>query len=225
MARPEPAGTRVIVSFASFVLVSLIVIVTPGPDTALTIRNTIMGGRAAGLFTALGVGSGQALWAGAASLGLTALLTAAEPVFLAIKYAGAAYLVFLGVQALRSAFLHRADPHRPGVCTPAANRLPPLIAYRQGIISNLGNPKMVVFFASLLPQYVPSHTDAFAALLLLGATFVLMTVCWLAFYVLLLGLAGDVMRTAPLRRAIEAMTGVVLVGLGLKIVTERGGSA
>jgi threonine/homoserine/homoserine lactone efflux protein len=211
----------VIVSFTAFFVVSAIVIITPGPDTALTIRNTILGGRAAGLLTALGVGSGQAIWAIAASLGLTALLTTAEPIFLAIKYAGAAYLIFLGAQALRSALFPSTDLRGLGPLSTSTKRLRPAVAYRQGIISNLGNPKMVVFFASLLPQYVDRDTEAFAALLLLGMTFVLMTVSWLGFYVLILAYAGDVMRTSGLRRAIEAATGAVLIGMGLKIVIER----
>lgn len=210
-----------IVSFTAFLIVSAIVIITPGPDTALTIRNTILGGRAAGLLTALGVGSGQAIWAVAASLGLTALLTSAEPIFLAIKYAGAAYLIFLGAQALRSALFPSTNSRAFGPLAASTNRLRPAVAYRQGIISNLGNPKMVVFFASLLPQYVARDMDAFAALLLLGSTFVLMTVSWLGFYVLILAVAGDVMRASGLRRSIEAATGAVLIGLGLKIVIER----
>lgn len=126
------------------------------------------------------------------------------------------------MQALRSALSRKGDSplfHKQDEGD--SRRLPPLIAWRQGIVSNLGNPKMVVFFASLLPQYVPAGADTFTALLLLGATFVLMTVCWLSFYVVLLGLAGDVLRLPNVRRAIEAVTGFVLVGLGLKIVAER----
>src|SRR5437588_5995543 len=86
--------------FAAFLGISLVVIVTPGPDTALTIRNTLLGGRASGVFTALGVAAGQAVWALATSLGIVALLVASEPVFVAVKLAGAAYLVILGAQAL-----------------------------------------------------------------------------------------------------------------------------
>lgn len=210
-----------IAAFTSFIVVSLIVIITPGPDTALTIRNALMGGRPAGLATALGVGSGQAIWALAASLGLTALLVAAKPVFLIISYAGAAYLIYLGVQALRSAWSRRTAPPDPGVPLASPRRLAAPVAYRQGIISNLGNPKMVVFFASLLPQFVAADANAFATLLLLGATFVLLTIAWLSFYVVLLGLAGRALRLGGVRRAIEAVTGVVLIGLGLKIVSER----
>ena len=87
-------------SFLAFIGVSLLVIVTPGPDTAITIRNTLAGGRIGGIFTALGIACGQTIWAVATSFGIVALLIASEPLFLTLKYAGAAYLAFLGIQAL-----------------------------------------------------------------------------------------------------------------------------
>src|SRR6266516_3070028 len=87
----------------AFLVVAVIVIVTPGPDTALTVRNTLLGGRRSGVFTGVGVAAGQATWTVATSAGIAALLVASEPVFRAIKYAGAVYLAFLGLQALRAA--------------------------------------------------------------------------------------------------------------------------
>ena len=123
-----------------------------GPDTALTIRSALAGGRRAGIFTALGVISGQAVWALAASAGVAALLVASEPAFEALKLLGAAYLAFLGVQALRAAL---AVDHCKGAGDGhgADRGLSPALAFRQGLISDLGNPKMTVFFTSLLPQF------------------------------------------------------------------------
>src|SRR6059058_6039591 len=92
------------INFAAFLGVSVLVIVTPGQDTALTIRNTLLGGRRTGTFTGLGVSAGQAVWALAASAGAAALLSASEPAFVAVKLAGAAYLVLLGLHALLRAF-------------------------------------------------------------------------------------------------------------------------
>jgi threonine/homoserine/homoserine lactone efflux protein len=100
----------------AFLAISALVIVTPGQDTALTIRNALLGGRRAALFTALGVSAGQALWALASAVGVAALLAASEPVFLALRLAGAAYLVWLGVQALASA-LRRRNPELVHECT------------------------------------------------------------------------------------------------------------
>src|SRR5690349_7023919 len=109
--------------FIAFLGISILVIVTPGQDTALTIRNTLLGGRRAGAFTAIGVAGGQFVWTLAASAGVTALLLASEPAFVAVKYAGGAYLVFLGAQALYGAVRPGKAHHRP-----AGERLSPRVA-------------------------------------------------------------------------------------------------
>ncbi len=155
----------------TFLGLAIVVIVTPGPDTALTIRNTIAGGRAAGLGTGLGVASGQAIWTVATAAGVAALLVASEPAFLALKYAGAAYLVFLGLQklagALRPRARHAAEPSAP-VPTVRRARLTVKTAWRQGMVSDLANPKMAVFYTSLLPQFTPAEGPAFPVLVGLG---------------------------------------------------------
>ena len=196
---------------AAFLGISALVIVTPGQDTALTIRNALLGGRRAALFTALGVSAGQALWALASAAGVAALLAASEPVFLALRLAGAAYLVWLGVQALVSA-LRRRNPKFVHECTNLRAR----VAFRQGIISNLGNPKMAVFFLSLLPQFGGS----FAALLALGLVFSCLTLVWLTAYGAAVARAGDFLRRSRVRRALDAAVGAVLVALGLRIAGE-----
>ena len=206
-------------SILAFLGVSALVIVTPGPDTAVTVRNTLFGGRAGGVFTALGVSVGQAVWAFATSLGIVALLVASEPLFLAVKYAGAAYLVWLGLHALRAAW----RPGEGGDATAArpARRLGRGAAFRQGLVSDLGNPKMAVFFASLLPQFVPAGQPALTAFLALGLVFSLMTFLWLAAYAVAVAKAGDVLRRPRIRRAIEGVTGVLLIALGLRIAAEQ----
>jgi threonine/homoserine/homoserine lactone efflux protein len=195
-------------SFAAFLGVALLVIVTPGPDTALTIRNSLLGGRRDGVFTALGVATGQCAWAIATSAGIAALLVASEPAFVALKVFGAAYLVFLGVQSLWSALQGTPKPD-----VSARSRRP---AFRQGLISNLGNPKMAVFFPSLLPQFAGS----FAALLALGAIFASMTLVWLTAYAFAVAKAGDFLRRSRIRRLVDVVVGVVLAGLGIRLAAD-----
>ncbi len=166
-------------TLAAFIAVSLVVICTPGQDTALTIRNTLGGGRRAGLATAAGVSSGQFVWTVAASAGLVALLSASEPAFRALKLFGAAYLVFLGGQSLYAALARR---QRNQQSVAKSVDLSPGRAFRQGVISNLGNPKMAVFFASLLPQFASEGHASFAALLALGMFFCSLTLVWLSLY-------------------------------------------
>ena len=212
--------TELITHFSAFLAVSIVVIVTPGPDTALTIRNTLTGGRAGGVFTAIGVSAGQATWALATSVGVAALLRASEPAFVAVKIVGAAYLVFLGAQALRAAFEFRAQDESAREIT-ARRRQRPLVGLRQGLISNLGNPKMAVFFTSLLPQFVGGRGGSFFGLLVLGLVFSLMTLTWLTGYAFAVARVGDFVRRSRVRRAVEALTGTVLIALGLRLATEH----
>jgi len=181
-----------------FLVVALVVIVSPGPDFALTVRNTLHGG---GLRTAFGVVSGQLVWALATAAGVAAVLVASHPAFVALRIGGAAYLIWLGMAALfRRGERHSLSPRHGS-------------PYRQGLLSNLGNPKMPVFFTSLLPQFGAS----FAALALHGVAFAALTLARLA----LVARAGRVLGTGRVRRATDVVTGVVLVAFGLRLASER----
>lgn len=203
---------------AAFLGISALVIVTPGQDTLLTIRNTLLGGRAGGTFTAVGVALGQATWTVAASAGVTALLLASEPAFAAVRLAGAAFLVYLGVQALIAAIRGGAVN---GPMAERATRLTPSAALRQGLISNLGNPKMAVFFTSLLPQFVPSGPAAFVSMLGLGLVFCGMTLSWLCVYAFVVGRAGHVLGRPAIRRVLDGVVGTVLVAFGLRLASQQ----
>jgi threonine/homoserine/homoserine lactone efflux protein len=202
----------------AFLVVGTSVIVTPGPDTALTIRNTLLGGRRAGVFTSVGVALGQATWTLATSAGLAVILVASQPVFRAVRFAGAAYLVWLGVQAL-SAAMKSADALAGARL--ATSRLKSTVALRQGMISNLTNPKMIAFFPALLPQFALGRSH-FLSLLFLGLLFSAMTLVWLAAYAIAVSKASDFIRRGRVRRLLEAATGAALISLGLRLATERG---
>ncbi len=197
---------------AAFLLVAAVVIVTPGQDTALTIRNTLVGARRGGVATAAGVAAGQAVWTLATCVGLAAVVAASEPLFRAVKLAGAAYLVLLGLQSVVHAVRTRtAAPEREASAVGARRAL------RQGLLSNVANPKMAVFFTSLLPQF---GGESFGALLAFGLVFCTMTFAWLAAYALVVGKAGNVLRRPRVRRALDAAVGAVLVALGLRLAAE-----
>jgi threonine/homoserine/homoserine lactone efflux protein len=203
-------------SLVAFVAVSAVVICTPGQDTALIVRNTLTGGRSSGIATAGGVTLGILVWALAASVGLGAVLRASEPVFQFVKLAGAAYLVYLGASSLLAAARRRAlDPALRGAAPLGSRR-----AFRQGLLSNLGNPKIAVFFASLLPQFVPDGAGAFAGSLALGLLFGVMGLCWLSLYAAAIAKARALIGDR-VRRGLDALTGFVLVALGLRLATER----
>jgi len=202
----------------AFVGVAALVIITPGPDTALTVRNALLGGRRAGVATAAGVALGLAVWTAAASAGLAALLVASEPAFVAVKLAGAAYLVLLGLQTLVHAWRGRpveGDGERE------AARLRPGVALRQGLLNDLGNPKIAVFFTTLLPQFAPAHGPAFATLLAFGLLFCAMTFAWLCVYSAVVARAGRALRRPRVRRALDAVMGAALVAVGVRVAVER----
>jgi threonine/homoserine/homoserine lactone efflux protein len=205
----------------AFIGIAALVICTPGPDTAMTIRNALLGGRPAGLATALGVATGLAIWALATSAGLVALLIASEPLFLAVKYAGAAYLVWLGLQSLRAAF--GSGAHLRAIDQPTAPGLRPRQAYMQGVVSDLSNPKIAAFFSSLLPQFAPAGAADFVGLAALGLLFSLMTLVWLTGYALATARMRDTLRRPGVRRTLDGITGVTLIGLGLKLASEERG--
>jgi threonine/homoserine/homoserine lactone efflux protein len=147
-------------SFFAFLSISIFVLITPGPDTALVVRNTIVGGRRRGVFTAIGIVTGQTIWVFATSIGIVALLVASEPVFHAVRLGGAAYLIYLGARSLYEAA--RSGRWREAADDmPPAQRLSSRTAFTQGLASDLSNPKMAAFFTSLLPQFAtPSRARA-----------------------------------------------------------------
>ena len=197
---------------AGFLVVAAVVICTPGQDTALTIKNALAGGRRSGLATALGVALGQGVWTIAAAAGIVAILRASQPAFTALRLVGAAYLVYLGLQSLVAA------ARRRHARAPTTARSTPGGSLRQGLLSNLANPKMAVFFTSLLPQF----GTTLAALLAFGLLFSALTGLWLAGYAFAAARARGLLWRERIRRALDAVTGTVLVALGLRVGAARG---
>ena len=205
------------VELAAFFAVAIVVIVTPGQDTALTVKNTLAGGRSGGVFTALGVVSGPLIWALATSLGLAGLILASERALDVLKLVGAGYLVYLGCRALLSAARGLEHAGRPA---PPERAITSTAAYRQGVVSNLSNPKIAVFFTSLLPQFVHGGHGSFAGFLLLGALFAATTLLWLSGYASAVAKFGNVLRRPGTRRLLDAATGSALIVLGLRLALE-----
>jgi threonine/homoserine/homoserine lactone efflux protein len=162
------------VDLLPFLAISILLIVIPGPDTAMVTKNALVGGRRAGVLAAVGVAVGLTIWTVAAALGIAALLRASAVAFFVLKIAGAVYLTWVGIQMLRVRDWAESDG---GQTAKAGGRK----SFRQGLLSDLGNPKIAVFFTSLLPQFVHGHSEAFVSLLFLGGVFAVLTLGWLAF--------------------------------------------
>lgn len=201
----------------AFAGVAAVIVVVPGPDMALVLRNGIVSGRRAALETALGTNAGLVVWAVAAALGIAAVLHASATAFTVLKIAGAAYLVWLGVRALRDAWRGTAPHARPA---PKGQR-PVESPFRQGLLTNLLNPKVALVFTTLIPQFVEPGQPALARTLLLAAIFIAMGLLWLTFYALVVSQVGALLRRSFVRRAVDAVVGAVLTALGLRLAFER----
>jgi threonine/homoserine/homoserine lactone efflux protein len=198
-----------------FLAVAAVVVITPGVDMALVTRNALVHGRRAAVMTAFGINVGILFWVLAASLGLAAVVSTSATAFAAIKLAGAVYLVYLGVQALRSARTDRPESEPIPQSAPSG-----WLAFRQGLVSNILNPKIAVFFTSLLPQFVGVHGSA-GDLLLLGLVFNAMGVGWLTCYAIAVARGRNVLVRPRVRRTLDRISGLVLVGLGTRLALEQ----
>ncbi|MGH2858789.1 MAG: LysE family translocator [Solirubrobacteraceae bacterium] len=203
-----------------FVGVAAIIIVVPGPDTAVVTKNVLLHGRRTALATSLGVACGIAVWTIAAAVGVASLLRASEVAFTTLKIAGALYLAWLGLQALRAS---RRIPDSGAQPTPATGRHEFTLrgGFRQGLLSDLANPKIGVFFTGLLPQFVDPGQRVLVPFLGLGAVFVAMTVAWLTLYCLVTARAAGALQRPRIRAWMDRITGVVLIAIGLRLATER----
>jgi RhtB (resistance to homoserine/threonine) family protein len=204
------------VDLIPFLAISILLILIPGPDTAIVTKNALLGGRRGGVLAAVGVSVGLSVWTLAAALGIAALLKGSAVAFLVLKIVGAVYLVWIGIQMLRTRdFLATTTLAGP------EGRNGGTKALRQGLLSDLSNPKIAVFFTSFLPQFIHGASSAFASLLALGATFAVLTLLWLAFYAMVVGGASALLRRPAVRKSLDRFTGVVLVGFGIRLAFER----
>jgi threonine/homoserine/homoserine lactone efflux protein len=201
-------------ALATFCVAAVVVILFPGPDTMVVLRSILRGGRARGWATAAGIMSGLTVWIGVTALGLAALLRASEVAYDVLRIAGACYLTWLGIQSLRAV--------RRGVLPETGERRRGIVGtgYGAGLVTNLLNPKVGVFFVTFLPGFVPSGYPVGLTSLLFGAVFLVLT---LGYFVVLLALAARLvswMTTPRIRRRLDAITGVVLVGFGVRLAAE-----
>jgi threonine/homoserine/homoserine lactone efflux protein len=191
--------------------------VTPGVDFALTVGRTLQGGARAGLAAAAGISAGCVVHALAAAFGLAALLALHPQAFAALQWAGAAYLVGLGLQMLRSAGRHPAG--LPAVAVAARGVW---ADFRAGLLTNVLNPKVALFFLAFLPPFVPAGSPAkTVSFLLLGAWFVVQGGLFLVLLVLLAARLARLGAPGPVKRALEAAGGVLFIALALRVLKER----
>jgi threonine/homoserine/homoserine lactone efflux protein len=200
-----------------FLVGSIVVTVVPGPDMALITRQVVNRGRGAAQVTIFGNLSGLVVHATALAVGLSALLVASATAYSVVKLAGAAYLVFLGVQSLLQARRTRAGADA-AAAEPTPKRGSP---YRQGLISTVLNPKPALFFVSYLPQFVDRDGSVTLQVGLLAAIHIVVGLVWLTIYASLVSRMHAAITRPRVKAALERATGVVLVALGLRVAAAK----
>jgi threonine/homoserine/homoserine lactone efflux protein len=194
-------------SVGAFAVFAAVLAVTPGLDTMLVLRTAALGGRRAGLAAVAGIALGCLAWAVASALGVTAVLAASRLAFDVLRWAGVAYLCYLGVRALLRKSTVDSLPSGGGI--------------RAGLTTNLLNPKVGVFYLSVMPQFLPAGLPVLAGSLLLGAIHIGLGVVWLSLLVLASHRAAGLLRRPVVRRRLEQLSGVVFLGFGLRLALER----
>ncbi|WP_410606772.1 LysE family translocator [Amycolatopsis sp. lyj-109] len=207
-------STGVLLAFAGVVMVAYIV---PGPDWMVVLRASARAWRY-GFLAAAGVQCGLCVHMAAAALGVSTALLHSPVAFTVLKLVGAAYLVFLGAQALWQSWRRRGDQEAEPPPEETETELRPVRVFRQAFLANVLNPKAALFFVSVLPQFLDPAGPAAAQVLVLGTLDIALGVVWWALFVLLTARLSGLMRRSGPRKALDRVTGTALVGLGVTLV-------
>jgi threonine/homoserine/homoserine lactone efflux protein len=197
-----------------FLGVIALLTITPGADMAMVSRSVFMGGRRDAFGTTLGIAAGCLIWALASAAGVAAVLAASETAYDALRLVGAAYLVWLGAQSLLAA--RRAHDGNEGPAPGQSTRSP----FRQGLLTNIFNPKIALFYTTFLPQFIGPGDPVLLLSVAMAGVHIVLGIVWLSAYAWLLDRAVATFRGSRLRRALDTLTGVVLVGLGIRVAAD-----
>lgn len=205
-------------NFYLFVLMCIFLIILPGPDTAVVTKNTLIDRRIGGLKTSLGIICALLIHTFAAVLGLSAIIVKSAVLFSIFKYAGAVYLIYLGVKILWSL---RKKEAAASVEMTAISQPRNTSCFKQGFLTDILNPKVAIFFLSFFPQFVEPGNGTFVPFLIMGITFTLLSAIWLFIYVYLINQIGAFMKKPKVKNVIEGITGIIIIGFGIKLAMEK----
>jgi threonine/homoserine/homoserine lactone efflux protein len=201
-------------SAAEFAIAAGVLTLIPGPDTLLTIRTAVALGRGAAVAAAAGIGTALLGWGCAAGLGLTAALAADPDLYLALRWAGAAYLAWLGLRSV----VHSGRWPAEGPAEqepPRGRRLGP--AYLRGIITNASNPKVGIFYLALFPQFIPPGADVLRWSMLLASIHAAESLAWLTIVTVLAGRLGRALRRRRTRRWADGVSGAAFLAFAARL--------
>ena len=201
-------------AFLTFAAAGALLVLIPGPDTLVVLRAVLLSGRREAARTSLGVLTGLVVWIAAAVLGLTALLRASQDGYLVLRLVGAAYLLLIGVQALRNRIVGQPlETPSPGGSLVGRG-------YRAGLMTDLLNPKVGVFFITFFPAFIPPHAPVAATTVGLGLVFLAETALYFGAILLFVQRVTAWIESDRLRRRLNRMTGLILIGFGVRLAVE-----
>jgi threonine/homoserine/homoserine lactone efflux protein len=205
-------------AYGSFLAFAIVLVLIPGPDFAVVTKNALAGGRRPGMWSGVGVACSNAVQGIAAAAGLGAVIMRVQPLFEAIKWAGVAYLLYLGAQALRAALRGQYPPLEDGV----GERRPGVAfgGWRQGFLSNITNPKVLVFYLAVLPQFLGRGAGVLVVILF-ALSHAALSLAYLLILAASLHRLRDFLIRRPVRRSLDAVTGSVLLGFGARLAAEH----
>jgi len=202
-------------NFYLFVITCVFLIILPGPDTAIMTKNTLTVGKQGGFKTMIGICCALSIHTLTAIVGLSAIIAKSALLFSIFKYIGAVYLIYLGIKSLWT--LRNQETTETVVKIKYKNTS----SFKQGFLTNLLNPKIAVFFLTFLPQFVNPGSHTFMPFLILGMTYIVLTIVWYLFYIYLLNQISAFMKKPKTQKAIEGITGTILIGFGIKLPLEK----
>jgi RhtB (resistance to homoserine/threonine) family protein len=212
----------------AFLVVAGLLTITPGADMALVMRHALGGGTRSAFFASLGICLGTLIWGTASALGVSVVFARSALAFAVLKYIGGAYLVYLGLRAFREAFGREGRPSASALRASADREgargglmTSRFAAFVQGLLTNLLNPKVAVFYLTFLPQFVAADRSVLTQSVFLAATHVAMGLIWLTIYAQFIDRMAAVLLTERVKRRIEAVTGAVLMTLGIRLALAR----
>ncbi|MBX9998205.1 MULTISPECIES: LysE family translocator [Priestia] len=205
-------------NFYLFVITCIFLIILPGPDTAIMTKNTLTVGKQGGFKTMLGICCALSIHTLTAIVGLSAIIAKSALLFSIFKYIGAVYLIYLGIKSL---WTLRNKNTTETIEPIAKSKYKNEFSFKQGFLTNLLNPKIAVFFLTFLPQFVNPESHTFMPFLILGITYIVLTIVWYLFYIYLLNQISSFMKKPKTQKVIEGITGTILIGFGIKLALEK----
>ncbi|MBT2691190.1 LysE family translocator [Bacillus sp. ISL-47] len=202
-------------NFLLFLFMSFLLVILPGPDTGILIQNTISSGKKSGIKTMFGSVAGLLIHTMAVVFGLSALIVKSAYIFSIIKYAGAMYLIYLGIVSLRS--LSSKQVSSEGVKKHRKNKS----HFLQGFFTCVSNPKVAVFFLTFFPQFISPDGNHFVQFMTMGLTYSIITIVWFFFYVYLIDTFRNWLKKPAVHNGLQGVSGVVLMGFGIKLALEK----